>query len=52
MIPTAQCSHMPDVGHRPSPEAIACRFLCEIETDPAYWPRRLAQEAFDVEQER
>lgn len=27
-----------------SPQAIACRFLSEIESDPAYWRKRIEQE--------
>jgi putative transcriptional regulator len=31
------------------PQPIACRFLAEIETDPAYWRRRIGQEDFEIE---
>jgi DNA-binding transcriptional regulator YiaG len=31
------------------PQPIACRFLSEIEADPAYWRQRIGQEAFETE---
>jgi putative transcriptional regulator len=33
-------------GKRP-PQPIACRFLAEIEADPAYWRGRIGQDAFE-----
>jgi putative transcriptional regulator len=35
-------------GKRP-PQPIACRFLAEIEADPAYWKRRIGQDALENE---
>jgi putative transcriptional regulator len=31
------------------PQPIACRFLAEIETDPAYWRQRIEQAALKIE---
>ena len=33
------------------PQAIACRFLAEIESDPTYWRQRIGQEAIEIEPE-
>src|SRR5262249_10423310 len=33
-------------GKRP-PQPIACRFLSEIEANPAYWRRRMGQDTFE-----
>jgi putative transcriptional regulator len=38
-------------GKRP-PQPIACRFLSEIEADPAYWRRRFGQDAFENAQSK
>ena len=35
-------------GKRP-PQPIACRFLSEIEADPAYWQRRIGRAVFETE---
>jgi len=34
-------------GKRP-PQPIACRFLSEIESNPAYWRQRIGHEAFET----